>query len=70
MRYYGNFIISEQIYFLRSYENREVLANLKTESDKNLRLPISEEIQALIKYFGTFLSVILVILVILLFFSP
>ena len=48
----------------------EVLANLKTESDKNLRLPISEEIQALIKYFGTFLSVILVILVILLFFSP
>ena len=54
MRYYGNFIISEQIYFLRSYENKEVLANLKTEPDKNLRLPISEEIQPLTKYFGTF----------------
>ena len=36
MRYYGNFIISEQIYFLRSYENKEVLANLKTDSNKNL----------------------------------
>ena len=70
MRYYGNFIISEQIYFLRSYENKEVLANLKTEPDKNLRLPISEEIQPLTKYFGTFLSVIVVIPVILLFFSP
>ena len=70
MRYYGNFIISEQIYFLRSYENKEVLANLKTEPDKNLRLAISEEIQPLTKYFGTFLSVIVVIPVILLFFSP
>ena len=60
MRYYGNFKISEQIYFLRSYENTEVLANLKTDSNKNLPLPISEEIQPLTKYFGTFLSVILV----------
>ena len=59
MRYYGNFKISEQIYFLRSYENTEVLANLKTDSNKNLPLPISEEIQPLTKYFGTFLSVIL-----------
>ena len=60
MRYYGSFKISEQIYFLRSYENTEVLANLKTDSNKNLPLPISEEIQPLTKYFGTFLSVILV----------
>ena len=45
MRYYGNFKISQQIYFLRSYENREVLANLETDSDKNLPLPISEEMQ-------------------------
>ena len=60
MRYYGNFKISEQIYFLRSYENTEVLANLKTDSNNNLPLPISEEIQPLTKYFGTFLSVILV----------
>ena len=36
MRYYGKFEISEQICFLWSYENREVLANLKTDSDKNL----------------------------------
>ena len=60
MRYYGNFKISEQIYFLRSYENSEVLANLKTDSNKNLALSISEEIQPLTKYSGTFLSVILV----------
>ena len=60
MRYYGNFKISKQIYFLRSYENTEVLANLKTDSNKNLPLPISEVIQPLTKYFGTFLSVILV----------
>ena len=54
-------ITSEQIYFLRSYENAEVLTNLKTDSNKNyLPLPISEEIQPLTKYFGTFLSVILV----------
>ena len=45
MRYYGNFKISQQIYFFRSYENREVLANLETDSDKNLPLPISEEMQ-------------------------
>ena len=38
----------------------EVLANLKTDSDKNLSLPISEEIQPLKKYFGTFLSIFLV----------
>ena len=31
MRYYGNFKISEQIYFLRSYENTGVLKNLKTD---------------------------------------
>ena len=43
MRYYGNFKICEQIWFLRSYENREVLANLRTDSDKNLPLPISQE---------------------------
>ena len=60
MRYYGNFKISEQIYFLRSYENSEVLANLKTDSNKNLALSISEEIQPLTKYSGTFSSVILV----------
>ena len=60
MRYYGNFKISEQIFFLRSYENREVLANLKTDSDKTLTLPISEEIQPVTKYFETLLSVILV----------
>ena len=54
MRYYGNFKISEQIYFLRSYENTEVLANLKTDSNNNLPLLISEEIQPLTKYFGTF----------------
>ena len=54
MRYYGNFKISEQIYFLRSYENTEVLANLKTDSNKNLPLPISEEIQPLTKYFELF----------------
>ena len=59
MRYDGNFKISEQIYFLRSYENTEVLANLKTDWNKNLPLPISEEIQPFTKYFGTFLSVIL-----------
>ena len=45
MRYYGNFKFSQQIYFLRSYENMDVLANLETDSDKNLSLPISEEIQ-------------------------
>ena len=60
MRYYSNFKICEQIYFLRSYENREVLANLKTDSDKTLTLPISEEIQPVTKYFETLLSVILV----------
>ena len=38
----------------------EILENLKTDSDKNLPLPTSEEIQPLTKYFGTFLSVILV----------
>ena len=54
MRYYGSFKISEQIYFLRSYENREVLANLKIDSDKNLPLPVSEKMQPLTKYFGTF----------------
>ena len=47
MRYYSNIKICEQIYFLRSYENREVLANLKTDPDKNLPLPTSEEIQPL-----------------------
>ena len=36
MRCYSNTKICEQIYFLRSYENRKVLANLKTDSDKNL----------------------------------
>ena len=60
MRYYGNFKICEQIWFLRSYENREVLANLRTDSDKNLPLPISQEKQPLTKYFGNFWSVILV----------
>ena len=60
MRYYGNFKISEQIYFLRSYENTEVLVNLKTDSNKDLPVPISEKIQTLTKYFGTFSSVILV----------
>ena len=60
IRYYGNFKISEQLYLLRSYENREVLASLKTDSDENLPIPISEEIQPLTKYFGTFLSVIIV----------
>ena len=60
MRYYSNFKISEEIYFFKSYENREVLANLKTDSDKNLPLPVSEEIQPLTKYFGAFLSVALV----------
>ena len=42
------------------YENREVLANLKTDSNKTLTLSISEEIQPLTKCFGTLLSVILV----------
>ena len=60
MRYYGNFKISEQICFLRSNEDMEVLANLKTDSNKNLPLPVSEEIQPLTKYCGTFLSAILV----------
>ena len=60
MRYYSNLKVREQIYFLSSYENSEVLAKLKTDSDKNLSLPISEEIQPLTKYFGNFLSVILV----------
>ena len=60
MRYYGNFKISEQIYFVRSYENMEAFENLKTDSNKNLPLPISQEIQPLTKYFGTFLSLILV----------
>ena len=36
MRFYGKVKISEQTYFSRPYENREVLANLKTDSDKNL----------------------------------
>ena len=36
MRQYGNFKICEQIYFLRPYENREVLGNLKPDSNKNL----------------------------------
>ena len=54
MRNYGNFKISEQIYFLKSDENTEVLANLKTDSNNNLPLPISEEIQPLTKYFRTF----------------
>ena len=40
MLYYINFKISEQIYFLRSDENREALANLKTDSGKNLPLPV------------------------------
>ena len=31
MRYNGNFKISEQIYFLRSYENTGVLTNFKTD---------------------------------------
>ena len=56
MRYYCNFKISEHTYFLRSYKNREVLSNLKTDSGKNLQLPISEEMQPLTKYFGTFTS--------------
>ena len=54
MRWYTNFKICKYIYFLRSYENREVLANLKTDLDKNLLLPTSEEIYPLTKYFGTF----------------
>ena len=36
MRQYSNFKICEQIYFLRCYENREVLTNLKTDFNKNL----------------------------------
>ena len=60
MRFYGKVKISEQTYFARPYENREVLANLKTDSDKNLSLAVSEEMQPLTKYFETFLSVILV----------
>ena len=60
IRYYGNFKINEQLYLLRSYENREVLTNLKTDSGENLPIPISEEMQRLTKYFGTFLSVIIV----------
>ena len=36
MCWYSNFKICEQIYFLRSYENREVLAKLKTDFNKNL----------------------------------
>ena len=54
MHYYGNFKISEQIYFLKSYENTEVLGNLKTDLSKNLALPISDEARPLTKYFGTF----------------
>ena len=34
--YYSNFRICKQIYSLRSYENREVLAYLKTDSNKKL----------------------------------
>ena len=66
MHLYNNFKICEQTYLLRTYENREVLANLKTDSNKNLArshfstyvltLPTSEELQTLIKYFETFLS--------------
>ena len=58
MRYYGSFKISEQIYFLRSYEYTEVLATLKTDWNKKLPLSVSEEIQPLTKFFGTFLSII------------
>ena len=36
MRYYSNFKTWERIYFLSSYENRYVLANLKTDLNKNL----------------------------------
>ena len=36
MRQYSNFKICEQIYFLRSYESRKVLENLKTDFNKNL----------------------------------
>ena len=34
--YSSNIKICELIYFLRSYENRKVLADLKTDSNKNL----------------------------------
>ena len=64
MHLYNNFKICEQTYLLRTYENREVLENLKTDSNKNLArshfstyvltLPTSEELQTLIKYFKTF----------------
>ena len=56
--------------FLMSYENRDVLAKLKSDLNKNLArnhffnisllLPTSEELQPLIKYFENFLSVSLV----------
>ena len=42
------------------YENWEALVNLKTDLDKNLLLPISEELKPLTKYFETFLYVSLV----------
>ena len=41
-------------------KKRKVLANLKTDSDKNLPLSIQEKYNPITKYFGTFLSVILV----------
>ena len=36
MRQYSIFKICDQIYFLRSYESRKVLENLKTDFNKNL----------------------------------
>ena len=54
MRYYSNLKVREQIYLLISYKNSEFLAKLKTDSDRNLSLPISEEIQPLTKYFFKF----------------
>ena len=60
MHHCGNFKIGKQIYFLRSYENREVLANLKTDLNKILPIAISEEIKHLTKYFGAFLSAFIV----------
>ena len=58
--YHLHLIKPQIVYFLRSYENREVLQNLKIDSDENLPLPTSEEIHPITKYFGTFSSVILV----------
>ena len=60
MCYYGNFKICKQIYLLKSYENRKVLANLKTDSDKNLPLPeiqpLTQNTVILVIYYFSFLS--------------